>query len=182
MNFEYESDSLIYRILGTDSTTDVLDFYRQNRNSFEQYEPVKKPSFYTPSYHETLLRLEQQQFFRREGYRFWIYEKNTPQTIAGCVSFHSILRGCFAQTRIGYKVDSKRQHLGIGTEAVSFCTSLMFVEGDIHRIEAYIHPDNIPSLRLAQKCGFCHEGVARDFALLAEGWTDHERYVLINPL
>lgn len=180
MKFEYESDNLIYRILNTDCTNEVLDFYIRNKEVFQKFEPLREPNYYTVSYHEKLLRLEHEQFLRGLGARFWIYEKENSEKIIGTISFNNVIRGIFRQARIGYRIDLSMQNRGLGTKAVDFCCQLMLDEGRLHRIEAYIHSENLPSLRLAEKCGFIHEGTAVSFAKLADGWTDFERYVLIG--
>ncbi len=181
MKTVYESDNLIYKILHSDSAGQVLEFYNRNREAFNPYEPEKPDIFYTLSYHETLLRLEYEQFLRHQGVRFFVYEKDTPGKIAGCVSFNNIIKGCFCQARIGYKTDFECQRRGIAKEAVTFSTNLMAQEEHIHRIEAYILSTNTASLRLAASCGFVNEGCAASFARMAGGWTDFERYVLIMP-
>lgn len=180
MKFEYKSDNLIYRILNTDCTNEVLDFYIRNKEVFQSFEPLKEPNYYTVSYHEKLIRLEYEQFLRGLGARFWIYEKENSEKIIGTISFNNVIRGIFRQARIGYRIDFSMQNRGIGTKAVDFCCRLMLDEGRLHRIEAYIHSENLPSLRLAEKCGFIHEGTAVSFAKLADGWNDFERYVLIG--
>lgn len=181
MKFEYESENLIYRILGRDSADATLDFYTKNRASFEPFDPVHSEKFYSIEYQKSLLQLEQQQFLRGTGARFWVYQKNQPDIICGCVSFSNIIRGCYAKTDIGYRVAITNQCQGIATKAVSFCTNLMFTEGRIHRIEAYIHKDNLASIAVAKKCGFIYEGTAISYAKLANGWADLERYILLAP-
>lgn len=179
MQFEYESENLIYRILDETHYDRVLQFYAANDEAFSRYEPMKPQNFYTEEYQKTTLRLEQEMFLKNIGCRFWVYEKTAPYEIVGCISYQQIVRGCFAQAKIGYKVDTTKHNRGIGTEAVRFSTHIMQTENYIHRIEAYIHPDNAPSIQLAKKCGFIHEGIAHSYARLHCGWTDHERYALI---
>lgn len=181
MKFEYESKNLIYRILGSEAAEVVLDFYSQNRTSFEIFEPVHSSQYFTRNYHETLLRMEQEQFLRSLGGRFWIYEKTSPHKICGCVAFSNMVRGCFGKADVAYKIAIDRQNLGIGTEALNFCTQLMLTEGRLHRIEAYIHKENTASLRLAAKCGYFHEGTATSYAHLGTEWVDMERFVKLAP-
>lgn len=179
MKFEYESENLIYRILGAESADVVLDFYAKNSAFFEVFEPTHNSQYFTKEYHETLLRMEQEQFLRNLGGRFWIYEKKAPSIICGCVAFSHVVRGCFAKADVAYKVAMDRQNLGIGTEALTFCTHLMLTEGRLHRIEAYIHKANAASLRLASKCGYFHEGTATSYARLGKEWVDMERFVIL---
>ena len=50
---------------------------------------------------------------------------------------------------------------GIATEAVKLMTGYLFDRKKNNRIRLIIHPDNIASKRVAEKCGYRHEGTAR---------------------
>jgi ribosomal-protein-alanine N-acetyltransferase len=50
---------------------------------------------------------------------------------------------------------------GRATEAVTLMTRYLFGRLKANRIRLIIHPDNHASLRVAEKCGFKHEGTAR---------------------
>lgn len=50
---------------------------------------------------------------------------------------------------------------GVATEAVTMFTRYLFQTKRMNRIRLVIHPDNAASRRVAEKCGFRHEGTAR---------------------
>lgn len=50
---------------------------------------------------------------------------------------------------------------GWSTEAVALMTCYLFGLLKANRIRLIIHPENRASLRVAEKCGFAHEGTAR---------------------
>lgn len=50
---------------------------------------------------------------------------------------------------------------GAMTDAVNLMVRYLFDTKPINRIRLVIHPDNTASRRLAEKCGFRHEGTAR---------------------
>jgi ribosomal-protein-alanine N-acetyltransferase len=56
-----------------------------------------------------------------------------------------------------------QEHRGQGamTEAVNLMVRYLFETKNINRIRLVIHPDNLASRRLAEKCHFQHEGTAR---------------------
>ena len=58
-----------------------------------------------------------------------------------------------------YALDRRGQ--GIATEAVNLLVRYLFEAKQVNRIRLMIHPDNRASRRLAEKCGFRHEGTAR---------------------
>lgn len=47
------------------------------------------------------------------------------------------------------------------TETVNLMVRYLFETSQMNRIRLVIHPDNAASRRLAEKCGFRHEGTAR---------------------
>ena len=53
-------------------------------------------------------------------------------------------------------------------------------EKEMHRIEAYIHPDNISSVNLVKSLGFISEGTAYSYVKLNGSWQDHLRFVYIS--
>lgn len=50
---------------------------------------------------------------------------------------------------------------GLTTEAVRLLVDYLFDTKKRHRIHLVIHPDNVASRRIAEKCGFILEGTAR---------------------
>jgi RimJ/RimL family protein N-acetyltransferase len=50
---------------------------------------------------------------------------------------------------------------GAASEAVQLLVRYLFESKRVNRIRLVIHPDNAASRRLAEKCGFRHEGTAR---------------------
>jgi RimJ/RimL family protein N-acetyltransferase len=63
---------------------------------------------------------------------------------------------------LGYLIFST-EHRGKGatTEAVNLMVRYLFETKRMNRIRLIIHPDNAASRRVAEKCGFRHEGTAR---------------------
>jgi RimJ/RimL family protein N-acetyltransferase len=73
---------------------------------------------------------------------------------------------------------------GVATEAVKLLTGYLFHRMKHNRIRLIIHPDNLASRRVAEKCGYQYEGIARgawfnkgqsqDVAVYARVRADHE--------
>ncbi|MGN0160141.1 MAG: GNAT family N-acetyltransferase [Lachnospiraceae bacterium] len=179
MFFHYESENLNYDILSPQDAGRMLEFYQFNKDIFEPYEPDKPSTFYTLDYQTSLAKLEYEGFLRGKNARFWITRKNQPNII-GCVSFVNIIKGSFLCCNIAYKIHKSHQGLGYASEAVSFLTNVMFEDCGLHRIEAYVHPDNAPSVALAEKCGFVYDGIVKDYVSMRGKWVDHLRYTLIH--
>jgi ribosomal-protein-alanine N-acetyltransferase len=69
---------------------------------------------------------------------------------------------------------------GIATEAVNLLADYLFDWLPIHRLILYIHVDNVPSHRVAEKCGFTKEGTAREGWFHRGAWHDLTIYSLIR--
>lgn len=59
---------------------------------------------------------------------------------------------------------------------LDFC----FDEMGLHRVQAFIHPDNAASLRLVEKLGFRREGLLRDNLRVGKVWRDDLLYALLE--
>jgi RimJ/RimL family protein N-acetyltransferase len=63
---------------------------------------------------------------------------------------------------LSYQIYSIEQRgKGVMTEAVTLFVRYLFETKRMNRLRLIIHPDNAASRRLAEKCGFKHEGTAR---------------------
>ncbi|MBK8902966.1 MAG: GNAT family N-acetyltransferase [Anaerolineaceae bacterium] len=77
-----------------------------------------------------------------------------------------------------YAADRRGQ--GVATEAVGLLVCYLFENKRVNRIRLVIHPHNLASRRLAEKCGFRHEGTARG-AWYHKGFhQDVEIYALLH--
>jgi ribosomal-protein-alanine N-acetyltransferase len=178
----YETDRLRLKLLTKESAPMVLSFFEENKALFEPWEPMKSDKFYTLSYIRTFLTAEYNQFTEGKLIRFWVYKKDNPDKIIGTVCFQNMIREPYHSCILGYKFDGQYHHQGFATESVNKCIDIMFREYHIHRINAYIMPNNTASLRLINRLSFRYEGTAVSFARICGEWTDHLHYVLVNPL
>ena len=93
------------------------------------------------------------------------------------VNLAQIFRGPFESAYIGWSVSVECAGRGIATEAVTALMNLAFAPAPdgvgLHRVQANIMPSNVRSLRVAEKCGFRREGLAKDYLKIAGAWQDH---------
>ena len=80
---------------------------------------------------------------------------------------------------LGYAIHNTSQRRGIATEACSAAIPWAFRALQLHRLEAVISPDNLPSLGVARKLGLEHEGLRKSFERVGSGWFDQAVYVAI---
>ena len=69
---------------------------------------------------------------------------------------------------------------GIASEAVNLLVRYLFETKQVNRIRLVIHPDNLASRRLAEKCGFRHEGTARGAWYNKGSHQDVEIYAILH--
>lgn len=181
MEMYYETKRLILKLLHENSAPDVLNFYIKNKAVFENIEPDRPQNFYTIDYQSALLRCEFQLALKQHTLRFWVFHKNRPEQIIGTISFQNIVRSVYQSCLIGYKFDSDFWHHGYAAESIEKAVSIVFQEFKLHRIEAFVLPDNLPSIRLLNRLGFEQEGICRSCIYLHSNWADHFRYSLISP-
>ncbi|PTM52233.1 GNAT family N-acetyltransferase [Phreatobacter oligotrophus] len=105
-------------------------------------------------------------------YRFWAVADRDTDLCIGLANYHD---GHIRNRRasIGYLLVPGRQGQGLAREAVAamieHCTTVL----KLHRLEAYIHPDNAASIGLATRLGFTAEGRLRDHLRVGEEWRDN---------
>lgn len=179
MNFEYHSEDLVLKVLDTTHTGEVLDFYKRNKELFEKYETDKPSNFYTYTFIYNLLKAEYASFLNRKHIRFFLYDYGVSDKIIGSVSFTDInntMKSCIT----GYKIDDAFRNKGYGRRMLTMSLKIMVTECGMHRIEAYILPDNTPSIKLAKSMGFLSEGTAYAYAKIDGCWRDHLRFTYIS--
>lgn len=180
MDAEYRKDNLILRVLNGHHAPQVLDFYYRNQHIFNLYETKKPENFYTESYISNLLDAEFNAFVHGKYVRFFLYDTTISDTIIGSVSFSDIKNGAMKSCILGYKIDEQFQRQGYGRRMLTMALKIMVTNCEMHRIEAYISPDNTASIELAKKLGFISEGTAFAYAQLNGIWQDHLRFVYIS--
>lgn len=176
----YETDRLILQVLTPGHADQVLEFYKNNVDIFEPYEPTRPDNFYTKSYQKALLTCEYNSMVKMQSIRFWVFKKEDPDNIIGTVSFSNIQPYIYSSCNIGYKFDKQYHHQGYALESIKRLVEIIFHDYNLHRIKAYIMPDNTSSKNLIERAGFTFEGLARKNICIRDIWEDHEQYSLIR--
>ena len=109
------------------------------------------------------------------GYSFGIFLG--PRFI-GEVSLSAVQRGPMQSAFIGYWIDEAAAGHGYTPEAVVALLQYCFETLMLHRIEINIIPRNQASLRVVQKIGLRHEGVALRYLEIDGVWEDHSHFAI----
>ena len=150
-----------------------------NKFYWSTYEPLHRDEFYTEEtqYKKILESMHLLQTNRE--FSFGIFHNETGQLI-GHISLYSIKRLPYSSGFIGYSMDERFIGKGIVTEAVRLVMEFAFSTLNIHRIEAYVAPQNVGSIRVLEKSGFTREGLLRELLFINGKWVDHYMYAILQ--
>jgi ribosomal-protein-alanine N-acetyltransferase len=98
--------------------------------------------------------------------------------IAGVFTVSQIVRGAFQSAYLGYYAHERHARQGLMSEALEQVLDHSYGALGLHRLEANIQPDNLPSIALARGAGFRLEGFSPRYLLIGGQWRDHERYAI----
>lgn len=109
-----------------------------------------------PLFHK---RFQENGFWTKEDGMLVIVSVN--DEIVGHIEFFKTVN-YLDEYELSYQVYAvEKRGKGVATEAVNLLMRYLFENKRVNRIRLVIHPDNLASRRLAEKCGFRHEGTAR---------------------
>lgn len=171
------TDRLELRVLDASSAKIVLEYYKRNKEHFADALPELSRDFYSISYQIDRFWHEYNLMLRQLYIRYYIFLEDT---LIGDICISNIEPNVTKSCIISYKLDRDYQGFGYVNEAMSVMVEHLFEEQDIHRIEAFILPENTRSISVAEKLGFYKESIAKSYVKMKGVWRDHLRYVLIN--
>lgn len=180
MQHIYETNRLLLKILGKEAAPMILPFYEENKAHFEPWEPQRPDNFYTPFYQKASLSAEYHQIAEGKLLRYWVFEKDHPDEVVGTICFQNFLKAPYLSCSLGYKFAQKYNHQGYAYESIQKGIEIIWDDYKMHRIEAFIMPNNVPSLRLIERLDFIYEGICHSYANIYGEWSDHSRYALVN--
>ncbi len=180
---ELATERLILRTVHPSMIRQVESYFLRNRAHFEPSMPDLPRQFYSSSYQLEKIWYEFDALANFRSFRYYLFLAGDPEgrNIIGDISISEIVRTTASSCVIGYKTDSAHLRQGYMREALARVIEELFGELDFHRLVLNILPDNIPSLRLAEKIGFEPEGISKSLIKINGVWRDHVRYSLINP-
>jgi ribosomal-protein-alanine N-acetyltransferase len=99
--------------------------------------------------------------------------------LAGQVTIDNIVRGALRSGYLGYWIDRRVAGRGMASLAVALVCDHAFGAVGLHRVQADIRPENLPSQRLVERLGFSFEGLFRRYLDIDGDWRDHRAYALL---
>jgi [ribosomal protein S5]-alanine N-acetyltransferase len=99
--------------------------------------------------------------------------------LAGQVTLDNVVRGALRSGSVGYWIDREVAGRGLASLAVALVCDHAFGPAGLHRVQADIRPENLPSQRLVERLGFRREGLFRRYLDIDGDWRDHVSYALL---
>ena len=103
-------------------------------------------------------------------YQWVVAERETDRAMGTVTLYHWDTQNRRAE--VGYILGRAHWGQGYAREAVRALLRFAFDRLDLHRVEADVHPDNAPSLRLLERLGFRREGLLRQRWFTYGAWSD----------
>jgi ribosomal-protein-alanine N-acetyltransferase len=99
--------------------------------------------------------------------------------LCGVVNLNIITYEALCGAYVSYFGVAGQAEKGYMKEGLSQVIRHAFEKLGLHRLEANIQPENLPSIGLAQSVGFKYEGFSPRFLKIKGEWCDHERWALL---
>jgi [ribosomal protein S5]-alanine N-acetyltransferase len=151
-----ETKRLILRPIKTDDAKELLKYYSDD-------DVTQFMSFHSIEGEEEAKRLienSQQKYQKKEMIPWAITFKGEERLIGTCFlsdfSMDSI-------ATIGYDLSKRYWNVGIMTESLKALVTFGFYQMGLHRIQSFLHPENIASIELLEKLNFKNEGYLREY-------------------
>lgn len=174
-----EGQRCYLRTLEVADVTPYTNMVARNMRYWSIHEPLHPPEYYTEKVQLKKIQESVRQMHANREYSFGIFASGTTEII-GHISVYSIRRLPFSSAFVGYSMDEGYTGQGIVTEALKLVSKFAFEDLCIHRLEAYVSPKNIGSVRVLEKAGFQREGLLRKLLYINGKWQDHYIYALME--
>lgn len=102
--------------------------------------------------------------------------RRSDSALIGAITLDNIRRGPAQAGTTGYWVGAPFARQGYMREAIKALVHHAFTTLDLSRIEAGCLPENTPSRRLLEACGYKYEGVAQSYLQIDGRWRNHVLY------
>lgn len=99
--------------------------------------------------------------------------------ICGVINLSAITYDALCSAWVSYFGVAGQVEKGFMKEGLIQVTRHAFEELGLHRLEANIQPENLPSIALVQSVGFRYEGYSERLLKINGEWCDHERWAIL---
>ena len=174
-----DTDNLRLAVLRKSEAARVAEYLQNNRDFHKQFSQTHTDDYFTVSTQKKYLAYDCNSFLEGSLVPLWITLKDDNKII-GRVSFFNFAYGGMMSCACGYHLDKDHTGKGYMTEALKSAMAFVFDEYKMHRIEAFIVPENEPSLNLVKRVGFHYEGKRNSYMHINGRYRDHEAFYMLE--
>ena len=174
-----DADNLRLAVLRKSEAARVTEYLQNNRDFHKQFSQTHTDDYFTVSTQKKYLAYDCNSFLEGSLVPLWITLKDDNKII-GRVSFFNFAYGGMMSCACGYHLDKDHTGKGYMTEALKSAMAFVFDEYKMHRIEAFIVPENEPSLNLVKRVGFHYEGKRNSYMHINGRYRDHEAFYMLE--
>lgn len=174
-----DTDNLRLAVLRKSEAARVAEYLQNNRDFHKQFSQTHTDDYFTVSTQKKYLAYDCNSFLEGSLVPLWISLKDDNKII-GRVSFFNFAYGGMMSCACGYHLDKEHTGKGYMTEALKSAMAFVFDEYKMHRIEAFIVPENEPSLNLVKRVGFHYEGKRMSYMHINGRYRDHEAFYMLE--
>jgi [ribosomal protein S5]-alanine N-acetyltransferase len=146
-----------------------LDCVRAASREKRSTESTSVPAMFTAPEGRAWISRQLQRSFDSQGWSLAITEACSGRSVGCIVLLHRPQPGV---TGIGYWLIPEARRRSYAARAVDLVTSWALGTGRLARVEAWVEPDNDPSIAVLDRCGFECEERLRSFLALKSRRTD----------
>jgi [ribosomal protein S5]-alanine N-acetyltransferase len=165
------------RLVEPDDASAMLDLLQRNREFLRPFEPRRPPEQWTVAAQRDLLVTTAERSANELEYGFGIFLTGDDLLI-GRANLSNIVRKAFQNAYLGYFLDRAYNGRGYMTAGIDAVVDFAFGPARLHRVQAAVMPENVPSVRVVEKVGFRLEGFAPRYLRIDGEWRDHNLYAL----
>ena len=174
-----DTDNLRLAVLRKSEAARITEYLQNNRDFHKQFSQTHTDDYFTVSTQKKYLAYDCNSFLEGSLVPLWITLKDDNKII-GRVSFFNFAYGGMMSCACGYHLDKDHTGKGYMTEALKSAMAFVFDEYKMHRIEAFIVPENEPSLNLVKRVGFHYEGKRNSYMHINGRYRDHEAFYMLE--
>jgi ribosomal-protein-alanine N-acetyltransferase len=150
---------------------DTQQFLRAVEQSSGFHNPWLSPPCTEKTFEDYIVK------FKQSDHQAYLLINDTAE-IVGVFNISNIVKGCFQSAYLGYYCFKPFSKKGLMSQGLKIVLKEIFLNLKLHRIEANIQPNNLPSIHLAKANKFCLEGFSKNYLQVDGIWKDHERWAL----
>ncbi len=174
-----DTEHLRLSVLRKSEAPKACEYFIRNRDFHKKFSQTHTDDYFTVPVQKKYLAYDCESFLAGSLVPLWITVKGSDRLI-GRVSFFNFAYGGMMSCAVGYHLDEEYTGKGYMTEALESAMAFVFDEYKLHRIEAFILPENEKSLNLVKRLGFHYEGQRNSYMHINGKYRDHEAFYILE--